>query len=474
MEEKMKSIRFKLWAGMMALVAIVLLLLWLFQIVFLENFYNRMWTSYIKREVITINQLLEKGEKSAFESKLEEFAFNNNIYAELADKNGNSIYITGSSSSAGKMPMIDSNARNGVIQEILTDKEVDVPVTHPRFGNKFMLIGLPIRISGELSQVMLIITPLAPMKDTTEILKGQLVYIIGILLFASLIISFLISRSFTSPILEIKKVSEKMAAGDFLARIKTKKQDEIGTLAETINNMGEQLSKIEQLRKDLIANVSHELRTPLSLIRGYAETIKDVTGNDPVKREKQLGVIIEETERLSRIVDDIMNLSQLQSGNVKLNKVSFKINVLIDDAMKRYDILSEKTGVGIVRIGSVKALVNADENKIAQVLYNLVNNGFNHTSKGGFITLKIVEENEIVRIEISDTGKGITQEELPHIWDRYYKAEKTSEKKPTGTGLGLAIVKGILEAHQVAYGVESKEKVGTKFWFELNKVNGSS
>lgn len=169
-----------------------------------------------------------------------------------------------------------------------------------------------------------------------------------------------------------------------------------------------------------------------------------------------------------------MNLSQLQSGNAKLNKVSFKINVLIDDAMKRYDILSEKTGVGIVRIGSVKALVKADENKIAQVLYNLINNGFNHTSKGGFITLKIVEENESVRIEISDTGKGITQEELPHIWDRYYKAEKTSEKRPTGTGLGLAIVKGILEAHQVAYGVESKEKVGTKFWFELNKVNGSS
>lgn len=218
----MKSIRFKLWAGMMALVAIVLLLLWLFQIVFLENFYNRMWTSYIKREVITINQLLEKGEKSAFESKLEEFAFNNNIYAELADKNGNSIYITGSSSSAGKMPMIDSNARNGVIQEILTDKEVDVPVTHPRFGNKFMLIGLPIRISGELSQVMLIITPLAPMKDTTEILKGQLVYIIGILLFASLIISFLISRSFTSPILEIKKCLKKWQLVTFWLELKQK------------------------------------------------------------------------------------------------------------------------------------------------------------------------------------------------------------------------------------------------------------
>lgn len=463
----MKSIRFKLWAGMMALVGIVLLLLWLFQIVFLETFYNQMWISYIKTEVLAINQLLVNGENEQFESKLEQFAFNNNIYTELVNEEGKSLYITGSSSSAGKMPMIDSSEREKVIQEILAGKEVEIPVTHPRFGNKFMLIGLPIRLSMERSQAMLIITPLAPMEDMALILKGQLVYITIILLFASLLISYLLSRSFSSPILEIKRASEAMASGNFSARIKSNKQDEIGELAASINYMGEQLSKIEQLRKDLIANVSHDLRTPLSLIRGYAETIRDVTGKDPVKRDKQLGVIIEETERLSKIVDDILNLSQLQSGNVRLSKSRFKINDLIETAVKSYDILSEKTGVNIVRTGVVDRFVGADEVRISQVVHNLINNAFTHTPKGGTITVNMINGTKTVKIEVSDTGNGISEDELPYIWERYYKAEKTSQKKTTGTGLGLAIVKGILDAHDVDYGVESQKYIGTTFWFEL-------
>lgn len=467
---KVRGFRFKLWTGMMTLVGIVLVLLWLFQIVFLETFYNRMWISYIKTEMNTINHLLENGNNEEFESKLEEFAFNNNVYTELVDANGKSIYITGSSVSAGKMPMIDSSEREKVIKEILTGKNVEAAVTHPKFGSEFMLIGLPIIISEEISQAMLIITPLAPMEDTALILKGQLIYITVILLFAAVLISFYLSSSFSSPILDIKYAAEQIAAGNFLAKIKTKKKDEIGELAETINNMGDQLSKIDQLRKDLIANVSHDLRTPLSLIRGYAETLRDVTGRDPRKREKQLGIIIEETERLSKIVDDIMNLSQLQSGSVKLNKKRFKINELIQTAVQSYTILSEKNGVEIVFSGVSEIVIEADEVRISQVLYNLINNAFTHTPRDGAITVNIIDEVETVRIEISDTGSGILEEELPHIWERYYKAEKTSKKKTTGTGLGLAIVKEILESHQVPYGVKSKINLGTTFWFELKKM----
>jgi signal transduction histidine kinase len=465
----MKSIQFKLWAGMMAMVAIVLILLWLFQIVFLKSFYNNLWISYIKTEIMGINQLLVDGKKEEFSRKLEEFAFHNNIYTELVDKNGNSLFITGSSSSAGKMPMIDSAERLKVIKEILFGMEVEVPITHPKFGSEFMLIGLPIKTSGVVSEVMLIITPLAPMEDAALILKGQLVYITFILLFASLIISYLLSRSFTSPILEMKRVAEKMAVGDFSARIAPQKPDEIGQLAETINNMGEQLSKIDQLRKDLIANVSHDLRTPLSLIRGYAETLRDVTGKDPAKREKQLGIIIEETERLSKIVDDILNLSQLQSGNVVIAKCACKLKDMMETAVKSYDLMSEKLGVAIV-CESVDNLVEADEMRISQVLHNLINNAFTHTPKGGTITVRALEKETTVRIEVSDTGSGISEEELPHIWERYYKADKTNKKKTQGTGLGLAIVKGILEAHQAKYGVFSQKYKGTTFWFELKKI----
>jgi len=465
----MKSIALKLWAGMMALVMIVLALLWLFQIVFLENFYTGMRVSDIKNQGISLAESLDSGNRADFEDKAEAFTFNNNLSLELLDAGGNTMYLTGSTGHMGQMPMMRNRERAEAFQEVLAGKQVTVPLTHPRFGNVFMLIGLPVKISGGSTGVLFINMPLAPVEDTASILKKQLIYITLILLVASVIISYMISRTFTKPILEIKKVSEKMASGDFSDRIKSGSRDEIGKLAETINYMGRQLSKIDQLRKDLIANVSHELRTPLSLIRGYAETIRDVSGDVPEKREKQLGIIIAESERLGKIVDDILNLSQMQSGYLKLNLGQFMINKTIENAVGRYDILSDKTGIKFIYENTGDIMVKADEPKIEQVLYNLINNAFNHTPEGGSITVKVIDGQDTVRVEVSDTGTGISDEDIEHVWDRYYKADKTSGRKIVGTGLGLAIVKSILEAHKALYGVESKKGAGTTFWFELRK-----
>lgn len=464
----MKSIGLKLWAGMMVLVLIVLLLLWLFQIVFLESFYNRIRISDIKNQGAEIVELLKEGSEDEFADRLDAFAFQNNLSINLVDEAGRSIYHTGSTGMNG-MLMMRNSARQEVIQGALAGKELMVSLTHPRFGNELMLMGIPVKNSGQIDGALLIDMPMAPVEDTVLILKKQLLYITLILLVAALIISWAISRTFTRPILEIKKVSEQIAAGDFSHSITVKNKDEIGKLAETINYMGRQLAKVDQLRKDLIANVSHELRTPLSLIRGYAETIRDITGNVSEKREKQLGIIIEETERLGKIVDDILNLSQLQAGYLSLNKSRFPIMEMLEAVVRRYDVLSKKTGVEVILQGTCEGLVEADETRIEQVLYNLLNNGFNHTPKGGTITVKAVDSTKMVRIEIRDTGSGIPEEDLPHIWDRYYKAEKTKKQRTVGTGLGLAIVKSVLEAHQAAYGVISQKEVGTTFWFELSK-----
>ena len=363
--------------------------------------------------------------------------------------------------------MMNNAAIGQVFKESVAGNEANIPLTHPQFGNKFMMIGLPIKISGEITGVMIINVPLAAVEETTAILKLQLIYITLILLVTSLIISYLISKSFTKPILEIKNASEMMASGDFNVRINTKKQDEIGRLAGTINHLGQQLSKIDQLRKDLIANVSHELRTPLSLIRGYAETIRDVSGNSPEKREKHLEIIIEETGRLNVIVEDILNLSQLQSGYIELHKTRFVIKEIVNTVLKRYEVLSQNSDIKIVSQITNDVFIEADEARIAQVLYNLINNAVNHTLAGGIISVKTIELHKTVRFEVSDTGRGISEEDIPHIWDRYYKADKTSSKKTIGTGLGLAIVKGVLEAHQATFGVDSILGKGTTFWFEL-------
>ncbi len=464
-----RGIHFKLWIGMMALVFVVIILLWMFQIVFLKSFYTNKHISDIKSEASSILKLVEGSENQELKNKLDQFSFNNNLSAELFDKNGISIYLAGSQGGNGQMPMINNHARTDILNQALSGKVSEVQLTHPRFGNKFMLIGLPVSTNSQISGVLLINMPLAPVEDTVAILKQQLLYITIILLAASLLISFIISRSFTKPILKIKKVSESMASGDFSVRINTNKQDELGKLAETINYMGQQLSKIESLRKDLVANVSHELRTPLSLIRGYAETIRDVTGDVQEKREKQLEIIIEETERLSGIVDDILNLSQLQAGYSKLDKSTFAVQQLLDNVMPKYDDLREKTGIDIVLKGDASVPVEADISRMEQVLHNLIYNAFNHTPKGGKITIVVIDKIKTVRIEVTDTGAGIEPEDIPHIWDRYYRAENKKEKTTIGSGLGLAIVKGVLQAHEAQFGVESIIGTGTTFWFEIGK-----
>ncbi|NLT20883.1 MAG: cell wall metabolism sensor histidine kinase WalK [Syntrophomonadaceae bacterium] len=464
----MRSIRIKLWAGMMTLVIIVLILLWLFQIVFLENFYTRMKVNDIKEKTIAVTELLNADKTEDFRDQMDILAYENSMSIELLDMNGNIIYETNSSGTVGKMHGMMNSLRSQIYEKALTGQESATTMTHPRFGNEFMLIGLPVYINQELTGGLLLSFPLAPVEDTAAILQRQLFYISLILLAAASLLSFLLARTFTRPIVDIEKAAAQMAEGDFSARIDVKQQDEIGQLAKTINYLGQQLSQIDQMRKDLIANVSHELRTPLSLIRGYAETLRDVTGNDEDKRQKQLGVIIEEAERLSRMVDDILNLSRLQSGHFELNKSIFSVRNLAGNVAKRYDLLSKQREVSIIMEMSDEQLVEADAARIEQVLYNLINNAFNNTNAGGTITIRDMDNGDSVRIEVMDSGSGIPEEEINRIWDRYYKADKNIGKT-MGSGLGLAIVKAILEAHGAAYGVESKKGVGTTFWFELTQ-----
>ncbi len=466
----MKSIALKLWWGMIALVVVMLVMLWLFQIVFLEKFYTGIKISEVKDKGYSILNGIDVGSDKDMERTIETFANETSSNVEFLDSKGESIYSASSNSGNSQLPMMMmNNSRIEALSDITAGKEVTLSLIHPKFHNTFILIGLPLKVQGEFKGGLLISLPLAPVKDTAAILKVQLFYITLILLFTALVFAYFLSRSFTRPILEITKVSEEMASGNFSVKIKSKGRDEIGRLASTINYMGEELSKIEQLRKDLIANVSHELRTPLSLIRGYAETIRDVTGNVVEKRDKQLEIIIEESERLSKIVDDILNLSQIQAGYVNLNKTRFNINELLERIIMKFQILSEKTGVNIILENHEDVIVEGDEVRLEQVMYNLVNNSFNHTNRFGHINIRAIENEKNLRVEVADTGIGISEEDLKHIWDRFYKTDKVEGIKSTGSGLGLTIVKTILESHGFKYGVESTKGKGTIVWFEIKK-----
>ena len=460
----MKKISVRLWMQMLFLIGITLGLLWIFQVVMLERYYLYSQTRNIEQEGMALAKVYEEGVSvEQLERASEEFNLKYNAGVEIYSLDGEQVFRY------SLMPMMMGRVMNK--QEVFAEAakgEVTVRQTkHNRLNSNILLVGIPIREKQVVRGVIIISAPLAAIKETKEIIKEQLMIVTVILVLISLLITYYFSKVFTKPILKINEAAAKMAGGNLSIRVDVDSKDELGMLSDTINNLSVQLQKIEQLRKDLIANVSHEFRTPLSLIKGYAETIRDVTGDMKEKRSSQLKIILEETDRLNSMVDDILNLSQMQSGNFHLDIRAFDISASISNIVSRFSYILEEKEISLeVQGGNESIIVMGGEPQIEQVLYNFVNNACNHTASRGWIRIVILENEDNVKIEVADNGVGIPPEELPYIWDRFYKASKGGK----GKGLGLSIAKGILEAHTSSYGVESVTGEGTLFWFTLMKA----
>ncbi|NCB34185.1 MAG: hypothetical protein EOM64_09995, partial [Erysipelotrichia bacterium] len=239
----------------------------------------------------------------------------------------------------------------------------------------------------------------------------------------------------------------------------------------TLNGATEKLSKIDELRKDLIANVSHDIKTPLTSIRAYAEMIRDVSGNNQEKREKHLNVIINEADYLDRLVQDMSELSQIQSGNYVLKEKNFDLVQDIRYIVSLYEVPIEDGKLKVSLELPDTLTVYADQTKIDQVISNFLSNAIKHTPCDKIISIRATLENdeETAKVEIRDQGEGISEEELPYIWDRYQKSSRSFSRSMSNTGLGLSIVKAILDTPHAEYGVSSKLGEGSEFWFELKR-----
>ena len=217
-----------------------------------------------------------------------------------------------------------------------------------------------------------------------------------------------------------------------------------------------------------MANVSHDLKTPLTMIKAYAEMSTDIHSNNKEKQKEDMDIIISEVDRLTILVEDILNLSKMQSNIDSLNIEEFDLISLCNKILKKYKLYQETENYKFIFNHNEKEIIiNADKKKLEQVIYNLLNNAINYTGKDNLITLNINKNKEKILIEIIDTGKGIKDEDIPYIWDRYYKNKKKHKRNLIGTGLGLSIVKNILELHNYKYGVKSKINEGTNFYFEI-------
>jgi len=306
---------------------------------------------------------------------------------------------------------------------------------------------------------------ISPVDATVSTLRMQLYIVTGIMFLLSIVIALVIARRVSKPIEKINSSAKLLASGNYDTHFSGKEFLEIRELSDTLNTAAAELSKVETLRRELMANVSHDLRTPLALIYSYAEMMHDFP--DEITKE-QTQTIMDETQRLTSLVNDVLDVSQLETRTMELTKSVYNLTESISSIIDRTAELVKKSGYILRFEHGGDVFVNADENKIIQAFYNLLINAIQYSGNDKNVIIRQSVSGGMVKIEVIDNGGGIAENELPYIWDRYYKSGKTHQRAVTGSGLGLSIVKKIIELHGGGYGVTSETGKGSTFWYEIN------
>ena len=313
--------------------------------------------------------------------------------------------------------------------------------------------------------VMLLNTRISPVSATVGALRAQMTLITLVVMVGAAVLAWGISTRVSRPIIETNEAARSLAKARYKRPPHADGYREIAELNTTLERAALELGQVEHLQHELIANISHDLRTPLTMIGGYAEAMRDIPDeNTP----ENMQIIIDETARLSTLVNELLDFSRMQTGSIPMGRAPFCLTESAEEIVRRVGKLVEKDGYHVVFDPEEQLWVEADKTRIGQVIYNLVGNALTYTGPDKAVTVTQRLSEGRVRLEIRDSGKGIPPEELPLIWNRYYRTRETHRRAVIGSGLGLNIVRSILEQHGAPYGVDSREEEGTVFWFELD------
>ncbi len=520
LKKKKSSIKWKVFIYLIGFTAFLLALVWYFQIAHLNSFYKTIKKSELKdaaKELLTnidsedlgqyilniaddydisINLTDDKG-KSIYNANITEtshiYIFSDaqfeNIYERTVNNGGTIMYeVSGRyrelmEGDSSFRPGSESNVPPDIstynpdetketdesVEELLPDNsELDKHMNKGQFSEaKSVVYAKIIECTDGSEYVLLMSSLITPVDATVYTLRIQFIYISIIFVAMAVAVALIISRIVAKPIVKINDAAKHLAEGNFDIRFEERGYKEVSELSGTLNYAANELGRTERLQKDLIANVSHDLRTPLTMITAYSEVMRDLPGeNNP----ENVQVIIDEAKRLTTLVNDMLDLSKLQAGVTELNADEFDFTTNILAVMNRFSKLTQQDGYSIQFEYNENVRIIADEYKIYQVVYNLINNAINYAGEDKTVIVRQIVHGSIVRLEIEDHGKGIDAEELKNIWDRYYKIDKTHKRAVQGSGLGLSIVQNILQLHNAKYGVISDVGKGSIFWFEMKTI----
>lgn len=458
------SIKFKVCLYFILFSVILMVILWLLQVFFLNTFYRTMKVSKTERISSNLEVSYKNTTPEEFLEKVESVCNSDDVYIYLTTENGT---VGGSYTSSNRIYDYDSAIRSVQNAMALQGKK-SISMIIPGDTKQIWACGKLLVAQNKDPLIVYIFSPLFPVSSTIEILTTQLVYVTIISLVLALLLAIYLSTRITRPIRAITNSAGKLAQGEYGIVFKGGHYTELMDLASTLTRASIELEKSDMLQKDLIANVSHDLRTPLTMVKSYAEMVRDLSGDNPEKRNSHLQVIIDEADRLNLLVNDMLTLSRMQSGAMTLDRTDFHIREAVDGILQSYRLLMEEDGYVINFECRDNLMVNADSEKMKQVFSNLINNAIKFCGEDKTANILVKRKGRKVICQVEDHGVGIASDELPHIWERYYRASSNMVRSTTGTGLGLSIVKEILTLHKANYGVRSTIDKGTTFWFELD------
>ena len=485
--KRFHSINFILWVYFLVFAVFILLLTWVFQMALLRAFYRseaeKDLTSIGKQvsERMTGLMLLESVADSLGEEK-DRIVAEINGYIEQMQNEHPEIKIFVFDGAGGLLYPVFEGEESGGFAEGVPDnttflgmldigKEQGKDVVSVRLDDDYYAYAArvdgaaPGNAAASDARYVYISYSMLLANSAFGTMQWELILVSVIVIFVALFISALLSSRLTKPIQRITQAAQRMAKGDFTVNFKGEySYAEMDALAETLDYAKEEIGKSDELQREVLANVTHDLKTPLTMIKAYASMIQEISGADPAKREKHTQVIIDETDRLTALINDVLNLSKIRSGMDTLKVREFDLSEVVETVLERFGYLTETQGYVIERDVARGLCTKADIEKIEQVVYNLVGNAVSYTGDDKKIAVELREEEGRIRLAVTDTGKGIAPEERETIWDRYTRSTDTHKRPVKGTGLGLSIVKTILVKHKFDFGVESEVGYGSTFY----------
>lgn len=330
-------------------------------------------------------------------------------------------------------------------------------------------VMVPVEADNKVVGGIIMYSPIMGITQTMLKVRNLFLYSAFVSIIFSAIVVHFFAKYVTSPLGAMNRVAKQLAGGNFTERVKIKQNDEIGNLGEAFNYMADQIEKQEKMRREFVADVSHELKSPLTNIRGFIEAMMDGKDRTAEDRARYLGILHKETMRLIRLVNELLDLSRLESGSVIIAEAPVRITDVIENSIiKLLKPTLEETAVNVSLDApdrEIRVLGNRD--RLEQVITNLLDNANRHSLPGGRVLVKVIENKGFVEVSVRDEGEGIPAEELPLVWERFYKVDKARCREGGGTGLGLAIVRQIIEALGGRVWAESEPGKGAEIGFAL-------